>query len=113
MIDRPRTGVTRHEDPDHRGHRLYRRRSRARSARRRRRLSQRDLAAAISRMIYVGDRTDSLSLEEMFALGGPTGVSLSVNKRLASDHTRARLGWNPKRTGILADVDFGSYAARP
>ncbi|MDW3688352.1 NAD-dependent epimerase/dehydratase family protein [Cupriavidus sp. CV2] len=74
-------------------------------------VSQRELAAAVSRMIGAGDRTASLQLEEMYAAGGPVGVSLSLNKRMSSDKTRRLLGWSPTRTDILHDIEFGSYAA--
>ena len=50
---------------------------------------------------------------EMHARGGGAGVSLSVNKRLASDKTRTVLGWAPTRYDILADVEHGSYARAP
>jgi nucleoside-diphosphate-sugar epimerase len=71
---------------------------------------QKDLAAAISRMIGAGDRTDSLTLEEMYGAGGSAGISLSANKRLSADLTCAQLRWEPRRTDILHDVEFGSYA---
>ena len=74
-------------------------------------VSQRELAAAVSRMIGAGDRTASLLFHEMYALGGPIGVSLSLNKRMSSDKTRRLLGWSPTRTDILHDIEFGSYAA--
>jgi nucleoside-diphosphate-sugar epimerase len=74
-------------------------------------VSQRELAAAVSRMIGAGDRTRSLQLEEMYAEGGPVGVSLSLNKRMSSEKTRRLLGWSPNRTDILHDIEFGSYAA--
>ena len=75
--------------------------------------SQRAMGLAIGRMLGVGSRTDSVSLETMDALGGVRGVRLSLNKRLDADRTRAELGWAPKRLGVLADVEFGSYAAPP
>jgi nucleoside-diphosphate-sugar epimerase len=101
----------------------------------------RDLAAAISRMIGAGGRTASLTLEQMLDLdaasrfglkltrrlplsvnrrlgralppppGLGTGVSLCLNKRLSSDKTRDLVQWSPRRTDILADVEFGSYAS--
>jgi nucleoside-diphosphate-sugar epimerase len=104
-------------------------------------VSHRDLAAAVSRMIGAGDRTDSFTLEQMLGLntvarlglqltrGLPsrinsrlgraltpppsfgTGISLCLNKRLSSDKTRDLLKWSPRRTDILADVEFGSYAS--
>lgn len=38
-------------------------------------------------------------------------MSLSVNKRLASDKTRRLLDWTPRRYDLLEDVEGGSYAA--
>jgi nucleoside-diphosphate-sugar epimerase len=73
-------------------------------------VSQKDLAAAVSRMIGAGDRTDSLTLKEMYGTAGSAGISLSINKRLSADQTREQLGWTPSRTDILHDVEFGSYA---
>lgn len=74
-------------------------------------VSQRDLAAAVSRMIGGGDQTASFRLDEMYAAGGPVGVSLSLNKRMSSKKTQSLLGWSPTRRDILHDVAFGSYAA--
>jgi nucleoside-diphosphate-sugar epimerase len=74
-------------------------------------VSQRDLAAAVSRLIGVGDNTASLSLEQMFAQVGSVGISLSLNKRLSADKTAQITGWSPNRTDILHDVEFGSYAS--
>ena len=73
-------------------------------------VSQRDLAAAVSRLVGAGDRTESLTLEQMFALGGAGAVSLMINKRLSAELTREQLGWVPTRTDTLRDVEFGSYA---
>ncbi len=73
-------------------------------------VSQRDLAAAVSRMIGAGDKTASFSLEQMFGSLGSVGVSLSLNKRMSTDWTRDITGWSPIRTDILHDVEFGSYA---
>ena len=72
---------------------------------------QRDLAVAISRLIGAGDRTESLSLEQMFAAAGSVGISMSLNKRLSAHKTREITGWSPTRTDILHDVESGSYAA--
>jgi nucleoside-diphosphate-sugar epimerase len=69
-----------------------------------------DLAAAVSRLVGAGGRTEPLSLMEMYARGGSGGVSLSVNKRLASEKTRKILDWTPTRYDILEDAEHGSYA---
>jgi nucleoside-diphosphate-sugar epimerase len=43
-------------------------------------LNQRDLAAAISRMIGAGDRIESFTLDQMFRTAGSVGIGLSLNK---------------------------------
>jgi nucleoside-diphosphate-sugar epimerase len=70
-----------------------------------------DLAASVSRLVGAGGRTEALSVMEMYTRGGGGGVSMSVNKRLASAKTRKVLGWTPTRTDILEDVEHGSYTA--
>jgi len=69
-----------------------------------------NLAVAVSRLVGARGRTESLSLMEMYSRGGGGGVSLSVNKRLASEKTRKVLNWTPTRYDILEDVEHGSYA---
>jgi nucleoside-diphosphate-sugar epimerase len=70
-----------------------------------------DLAGAVSRLTGAGGRTESLSLMEMYNRGGGPAISLSINKRLASEKTRGAMGWKPTRYDILEDVEHGSYAA--
>jgi nucleoside-diphosphate-sugar epimerase len=69
-----------------------------------------DLAAAVSRLLGSGGRTENLSLMELYTRGGGGGVSLSVNKRLASEKTKKVLNWTPTRYDILEDVEHGSYS---
>jgi nucleoside-diphosphate-sugar epimerase len=103
-------------------------------------VSQRDLAAAAGRMIGAGDHTENLTVPQMLGLGAgaragllltrrvpehvlqrlqvrytppasvSTGISLCLNKRLSSSKTQHLLGWSPRRTDILTDVESGSYA---
>jgi nucleoside-diphosphate-sugar epimerase len=103
-------------------------------------VSQRDLAAAAGRMIGVGDDTENLTVPEMLDLGAvaragllltrrlpenvlqplqarytpptsvSTGISLCLNKRLSSSKTQHLLGWSPRRTDIVTDLESGSYA---
>jgi len=68
-----------------------------------------DLAAAVSRLVGAGGRTEAMSLMEMYTQGGAGGVSLSINKRLASEKTRRVVDWIPTRDDILKDVEHGSY----
>jgi len=73
-------------------------------------VGQKELAHAISRMMGVGDRAESVTLEKMFELGGVRGVRLSVNKRLSAERTRNELGWAPTKFEALREVEFGSYS---
>jgi nucleoside-diphosphate-sugar epimerase len=103
-------------------------------------VSQRDLAYATNHLLGLGEATDRLSLNEMLgisrgeraglaltrhlpatiarklgtAMKAPpsvgTGISLSLNKRLASAKTRTLLNWQPHNTPILEDIESGSYA---
>src|SRR5260370_16532515 len=68
-----------------------------------------DLAASVSRLVGAGGRTEALSLMEMYTRGGGGGVSLSVNKRLASEKTPKALGWAPTRPDILEDPEHAPY----
>ena len=70
-----------------------------------------DLARSVSRLVGAGGRTEALSLMEMYTRGGGGGVSLSLNKRLASQKTRELLAWTPTRQDILEDVEHGSYSS--
>ena len=86
----------------------------------------RDLARAINRMIGTDEHTDSLSLLQMLGItadtvgnvsgsftpppSAPSGISMSLNKRLSSHSTRKLLDWSPQRTDIWDDLAFGSYA---
>lgn len=60
-------------------------------------LTQRDLAAAISRMIGARDRTESYTFGQMFRSAGSVGISLSLNKRLSNEKTRQITDWSPSR----------------
>jgi nucleoside-diphosphate-sugar epimerase len=89
-------------------------------------ITQRELATAINQLIGAGERTECLSLEQMLGIdtdtAGPldgtftppptaaSGISLSLNKRLSAEKTRKLVDWSPKRTDILDDIAFGSYA---
>jgi nucleoside-diphosphate-sugar epimerase len=102
-------------------------------------VSQRELALAINRLIGADERTERLSLEQMLGMNAVarvaltltrplpvgairavgnsftpppsagSGISLSLNKRLASARTRQLLGWTPTHTDILRDLELGSY----
>jgi hypothetical protein len=101
-----------------------------------------DIAAAVGRMIGVGDDTENLTVPQMLDLGAgaragllltrhlpdnvlqrlqarytpptsvSTGISLCLNKRLSSSKTQHLLGWSPRRTDILTEIESGSYTNR-
>ena len=106
-------------------------------------VTQRQLAGAVGRMLGVGDATKRLTFHDLLGLraseragvavagvlpaslqrrisagASPSariglGISLSLNKRLSSERTRALLGWRPLRTDIVKDIESGSYLGRP
>jgi nucleoside-diphosphate-sugar epimerase len=106
-------------------------------------ISQQEVAAAIGRLIGADGPTENLTMNRMLslstgfraallliqhlpanvinrmeALSTPpasvaTGISLCLNKRLSSFATQQLLGWSPRRTDILADIETGSYASNP
>ncbi|MPY91345.1 MAG: NAD-dependent epimerase/dehydratase family protein [Luteitalea sp.] len=75
----------------------------------------RDIAAAISRMLGFDGRTVSWTLEEAVRVWGVElgELALGNNSRVSSEKARRVLGWQPRREDILADIERGSYAARP
>jgi nucleoside-diphosphate-sugar epimerase len=103
-------------------------------------ISQQKLAAAIGRLVGADGPTENLTLNRMMGLNAAfragllltrhlpanvfervqpaftppvcvaTGISLCLNKRLSSSTTQQLLGWSPRNTDILADVETGSYA---
>jgi nucleoside-diphosphate-sugar epimerase len=73
----------------------------------------RDVAAAISRMLGFGGRTEPMPLEEAVAELGETAANFSFgsNSRVRAVRARRELGWSPKGCALLDDIERGSYAA--
>jgi hypothetical protein len=44
--------------------------------------------------------------------GVSTGTSLCLNKRLCSSKTQHLVGWSPRRTDILTEIESRSYTNR-
>jgi nucleoside-diphosphate-sugar epimerase len=106
-------------------------------------VTQRDLAAAVSRLIGAGEGTKSLTTAQMLGLNAAsraglsltaklptaaarrlqgavrapnsvgTGISLCLHKRLSAEKTRDLLAWSPTRSDIVKDIALGSYVALP
>jgi nucleoside-diphosphate-sugar epimerase len=102
-------------------------------------ISQRQIATAVGHLIGAGGLTKRLTTSAMLGLnsgqrigmsltrhlpgpiisrlqtaakppdGAATGISLCLNKRLASTTTQKLLGWSPNRTDIVNDIESGSY----
>jgi nucleoside-diphosphate-sugar epimerase len=70
-----------------------------------------DIAAAISRMLGYGGRTFAWALPEAIAaLGeGMARYGFASNSRVRATHARRRLGWTPKHTSLLWEIEQGSY----
>ncbi len=75
--------------------------------------AMRDIASAISRMLGLGGHTQSLSIEEAYAVYGEAMVNLSFgsNCRVRAVRARRELGWSPSRKPLLKEIEHGAYAA--
>jgi nucleoside-diphosphate-sugar epimerase len=103
-------------------------------------VTQRQLAQAVNQLLGFDERTENLTLMQMLEMSAierlglavatalpprlhqtlnarftpaPSvgfGISLSLNKRLASEKTRRLLGWEPTREDVLAEIASGSYS---
>jgi hypothetical protein len=69
-----------------------------------------ELARSVSRLVGAAGRSPCRSWR-CTPGGGGAGVSLSLNKRLASQKTRELLAWKPTRRDILEDVEHVSYSS--
>jgi nucleoside-diphosphate-sugar epimerase len=74
--------------------------------------SLRDVAAAISRMLGFGGRTEGMSMEEAVEQLGGAGAHFSFgsNSRVRAVRGRKELGWAPKGIAMLEEIERGCYA---
>jgi nucleoside-diphosphate-sugar epimerase len=75
--------------------------------------SMKALAAAISRLLGFGGRTEAIALEDATREWGGVAAAFTFgsNSRVRARRARADLGWRPHRIGLLEDVEHGSYQA--
>jgi nucleoside-diphosphate-sugar epimerase len=75
--------------------------------------SMKALAAAISRLLGFGGRTEAIALDDAIQEWGGVAAAFTFgsNSRVRARRARADLGWRPHRIGLLDDVEHGSYAA--
>jgi nucleoside-diphosphate-sugar epimerase len=74
----------------------------------------REVAAAISRMLGFGGRTEPMSLQDAIAEFGEISAQYSYgsNSRVRAVRARRELGWKPTGRALLDDIQHGSYAGR-
>lgn len=73
-------------------------------------ISVEEVADAAAKSAGVASGAVAWPLEEAAEVfGGPFAEALALSQRVSSARTRAALGWNPSRQGILADLLEGSY----
>jgi nucleoside-diphosphate-sugar epimerase len=76
--------------------------------------SYREVAAAISRMLGFGGRTQPMPIEEAVAELGEAAAHFSFgsNSRVRAVRARRELGWSPKERALLDEIERGSYAVK-
>ncbi len=70
-----------------------------------------DIVEAISRMLGMGGKAESCSIEEAIGEWGyePAVFALGSNSRVRGTKARQMLGWKPKWSSVLEDIEQGSY----
>ncbi|HZP75481.1 MAG TPA: NAD-dependent epimerase/dehydratase family protein [Pseudolabrys sp.] len=72
--------------------------------------SWKDMAASVSRALGLGGATQDWPLEEaLAALGVGAITSYGSNSRVRADKARRMLGWTPKHSAILDEIERGCY----
>lgn len=70
-----------------------------------------DIVAAISRLLGLGGKAESWSIEEAIEEWGyePAVFALGSNSRVRATKARKMLEWKPKWSSVLDDIEQGSY----
>jgi nucleoside-diphosphate-sugar epimerase len=71
-----------------------------------------DMAAAIGRMLGMGERTEPWPIEAAIAAWGESKAryTMASNSRVRAAAVRAALGWRPSRPDVLTEIGQGWYA---
>jgi nucleoside-diphosphate-sugar epimerase len=74
--------------------------------------SFREMAAAIGRMLGLGERTQEIPIDEAVALWGEGKARLTMASscRVRAEKARAELGWTPQGLSVTAEIERGWYA---
>jgi nucleoside-diphosphate-sugar epimerase len=72
----------------------------------------RDMAAAIGRMLGLGDRTEPWPIEAAVAAWGDSKAryTMASNSRVRAAKARAELGWQPRRPPVVWEIAQGWHA---
>ncbi|MFN3744589.1 MAG: NAD-dependent epimerase/dehydratase family protein [Hyphomicrobiaceae bacterium] len=75
--------------------------------------SMREVCAAISQMLGLGDATQAMPLEEAAAEwgDGPAQDTMGSNSRVRAVRARTELGWVPRQRPLLDEIRNGCYSA--
>jgi nucleoside-diphosphate-sugar epimerase len=70
------------------------------------------MAAAIGRMLGLGEVTRSITIAEAIALWGESKARLTMASscRVRADKARAELGWRPRHGSVIEEIERGWYA---
>lgn len=70
-----------------------------------------DIVAAISRLLGMGGKAESWSIEEAIGEWGyePAVFALGSNSRVRATKARKMLEWKPRWSSVLDDIEQGSY----
>jgi nucleoside-diphosphate-sugar epimerase len=73
--------------------------------------SMREVCAAIGHMLGLGDRTQSMSIEEAAAEWGEGAAenTMGSNSRVRAKRARAELGWKPNGPTLIDEIERGCY----
>ncbi|MEX0758452.1 MAG: hypothetical protein WD100_02625, partial [Tistlia sp.] len=74
----------------------------------------RDIAAAIGRMLGLGEASEPMGLDEAAQRWSAAAAhyTFASNSRVSAAKARAQLGWAPSRAGLLQEIERGYYARR-
>jgi nucleoside-diphosphate-sugar epimerase len=75
--------------------------------------SMREVGEAIGRMLGLGSRTQSMTVEEAAAEWGegPANDTMGSNSRVRAVRARKELGWTPLGPSLIEEIERGCYAA--
>ncbi len=73
--------------------------------------SMREICESINRAFKLGPKTERMSLDEAIKKWGPEAAHFAFgsNSRVRSVKARKMLGWNPRGTALLEEIENGCY----